>query len=258
MCIITTHAIFISSTIKENIMNTDSKLKRYIVLLDKAPFVLFLESTDYLPDADCFVPPLKTFNLSLTDVLTIVPIKPEQDLRKIISATNKLSDPLAYNIIDKLANSIGYSQGVYFHVEPCFKSAKWQEHVEWQNVDTKPEPTDYFTIVVSKFIHELSINTMSDEEDCDGVIHLESLDPSVPFPQALLKECVIDIHDIIIQMSANRITADKTKSKYLSVIQTGHLSVTQTGHDSFNYINLRQIEKDLKDTLATFNIAVEE
>ena len=239
-------------------MNTDSKLKRYIVLLDKAPFVLFLESTDNLPDADCFVPPLKTFNLSLADVLTIVPIKPEQDLRKIISATNGLSDPLAYNIIDKLANSIGYSQGVYFHVEPCFKSAKWQEHVEWQNVDTKPEPTDYFTIVVSKFIHELSINTMSDEEDCDGVIHLESLDPSVPFPQALLKECVIDIHDIIIQMSANRITADKTKSKYLSVIQTGHLSVTQTGHDSFNYINLRQIEKDLKDTLATFNIAVEE
>ena len=27
-------------------MNTDSKLKRYIVLLDKAPFVLFLESAN--------------------------------------------------------------------------------------------------------------------------------------------------------------------------------------------------------------------
>ena len=252
MCIITTHAIFISSP-KQNIMNTDSKLKRYIVLLDKAPFVLFLESAEDI--LDYFVPALKTFNLSFTDVITITQIQPEQDLRKIISATNVLSDPLAYNIIDKLANSIGYSQGVYFHVEPCFKSAKWQEHVEWQNV---PEPTDYFTIVVSKFTHELSINTMSNEEDCDGVIHLESLDPSVPFPQALLKECVIEIHDIIIQMSANRITADKTKSKYLSVIQIGHLSVTQTGHDSFNYINLRQIEKDLKDTLATFNIAVEE
>ena len=254
MCIITTHAIFISSP-KQNIMNTDSKLKRYIVLLDKAPFVLFLESAKDIHD---FVPTLKTFNLSFTDVITITQIKPDQDLRKIISATNGLSDPLAYNIIDKLANSIGYSQGVYFHVEPCFKSAKWQEHVEWQNVANVPEPTDYFTIVVSKFIHELSINTMSDEEDCDGVIHIESLDPSVPFPQALLKECVIDIHDIIIQMSANRTTADKTKSKYLSVIQIGHLSVTQTGHDSFNYINLRQIEKDLKDTLATFNIAVEE
>ena len=228
-------------------MNPDSKLKRYIVLLDKAPFVLFLESANVI---HYFAPTLKTFNLSFTDVLTITQIKPEQDLRKIISATNGLSEPLAYNIIDALANSIGYSLGVYFHVEPCFKSAKWQEHTEWQNVDNAPEPTDYFTIVVSKFIHELSINTMLDEEDCDGVIHLESLDPSVPFPQALLKECVIEIHDIIIQMSANRITANKTKSKYLSVIQTGH--------DSFNYINLRQIEKDLKDTLATFNIAVEE
>ena len=239
-------------------MNTDSKLKRYIVLLDKAPFVLFLESAkDILHAADYFVPTLKTFNSSFTDVITITQIKPDQDLRKIILDTNGLSDSLAYNIIDKLANSIGYSQGVYFHVEPCFKSAKWQEHVEWQNVDNAPEPTDYFTIVVSKFIHELSINTMSDEEDCDGVIHLESLDPSVPFPQALLKECVIEIHDIIIQMSANRIAADKTKSKYLSVIQTGHLSVMQTGHDSFNYINLRQIEKDLKDILATFNIVAE-
>ena len=231
-------------------MNTDSKLKRYIILLDKAPFVLFLESAKDIPNAGYFVSTVKTFNLSFTDVITITQIKPEQDLRKIISATNGLSDPLAYNIIDKLSNSIGYSQGVYFHVEPCFKSAKWQEHVVWQNVDNAPEPTNYFTIVVSKFIHELSINTMPDEENCDGVIHLESLDPSVPFPQALLKECVIEIHDIIIQMSANRITADKTKSKYLSVIQTGH--------DSFNYINLRQIEKDLKDTLATFNIAVEE
>ena len=224
-------------------MNTDSKLKRYIVLLDKAPFVLFLESAN---DIHYFAPTLKTFNLSLTDVVTITQIKPEQDLRKIISATNGLSDPLAYNIIDKLANSIGYSLGVYFHVEPCFKSAKWQEHVVWQNA---PEPTAYFTIVVSKFIHELSINTMLDEENCDGVIHLESLDPSVPFPQALLKECVIEIHDIIIQMSVNRITADKTKSKYLSVIQTGH--------DSFNYINLRQIEKDLKNMLTTFDIVVE-
>ena len=236
-------------------MNTDSKLKRYIVLLDKAPFVLFLESAN---DIHYFAPILKTFNLSFTDVLTITQIKPEQDLRKIISATNGLSDPLAYNIIDKLANSIGYSQGVYFHVEPCFKSAKWQEHVEWQNVDAKPKPTDYFTIVVSKFIHELSINTMLDVEDCDGVIHLESLDPSVPFPQALLKECVIEIHDIIIQMSVNRITADKTKSKYLSVVQTGHLSVTQTGHDSFNYINLRQIEKDLTAVLTAANITIEE
>ena len=59
-------------------------------------------------------------------------------------------------------------------------------------------------------------------------------------------------------MSVNRITADKTKSKYLSVIQTGHLSVTQTGHDSFNYINLRQIEKDLTAVLTAANITIEE
>ena len=229
-------------------MNTDSKLKRYIVLLDKAPFVLFLESAKDIPNTGYFVPALKTFNLSFTDVITITQIKPEQDLRKIISATNTLEDPLAYNIIEALATNTSLSNGRFFP-KHYFTANDWQQCVEWQNVDSAPEPTNYFTIVVSKFIHELSINTMSDEENCDGVIHIESLDPSVPFPQALLKECVIEIHDIIIQMSANRITADKTKSKYLSV--------TQTGHDSFNYINLRQIEKDLKDTLATFNIAVE-
>ncbi len=248
MCIITTHAIFISSP-KQNIMNTDSKLKRYIVLLDKAPFVLFLESVNCLHHSDYFVPALKTFNLSFTDVLITVQIKPDQDLRKIISATNGLSEPLAYNIIEALATNTSLSNGRFFP-KHYFTANDWQQCVEWQNVDNEPEPTDYFTIVVSKFMHELSINTMLDEENCDGVIHLENLDPSVPFPQALLKECVIEIHDIIIQMSANRITADKTKSKYLSVIQTGH--------DSFNYINLRQIEKDLKNILVTFNIAVEE
>ena len=84
MCIITTHAIFISSTIKQNIMNTDSKLKRYIVLLDKAPFVLFLESANYLPHADHLIPALKAFNLSFTDVLTTAPVKPKQNLKKII------------------------------------------------------------------------------------------------------------------------------------------------------------------------------
>ena len=248
MCIITTHAIFISSP-KQNIMNTDSKLKRYIVLLDKAPFVLFLESAN---DIHYFAPTLKTFNLSLTDVITITQIKPEQDLRKIISATNGLSDSLAYNIIDKLANSIGYSQGVYFHVEPCFKSAKWQEHVEWQNVDNNPEPIKDVVIAVCKLTHDLRI--FNDEKpanlDCDGQIVLACLDRNAQFPKALLKECAMEVYDIIIQMSANRITADKTKSKYLSVIQTGH--------DSFNYINLRQIEKDLKEILAASNIPIEE
>ena len=227
-------------------MNTDSKLKRYIVLLDKAPFVLFLESA-----ADYFVPTLKTFNLYFTDVITITQLKPDQDLRKIISATNGLSDPLAYNIIDKLANSIGYSLGVYFHVEPCFKSAKWQEHVEWQNVDNAPETAKDVVIAVCELTHDLRIFNSEKPVnlDCDGQIVLACLDRSAPFPQALLKECAMEVYDIIVQMSVGRVTADKTKSKYLSVMQTGH--------ETFNYINLRQIEKDLKDTLATFNIVVE-
>ena len=237
-------------------MNTDSKLKRYIVLLDKAPFVLFLESTDYLPNADCFVPPLKPFNLFFTDVLRIVPIKPEQDLRKIILTTIGLPDQLAYDIIDALANSIGYSQGVYFHVEPCFKSAKWQDHVVWQNVDAKPEPApvNHFTINIDRLTHELSIigdaYTVLEEKVYEGVIHIESLDTKVPFPQALLKECTMEVYDIIVQTSVSRAVSDKTKSKYLLVMQTGQ--------ETFNYINLRQIEKDLTATIKKANFTIEE
>ena len=229
-------------------MNTDSKLKRFVVILDKAPFVLFLESAN---DIHYFVPALKTFNLSLTDVITITQIKPEQDLRKIISATSGLSDPLAYNIIDKLSNSIGYSQGVYFHVEPCFKSAKWQEHVEWQNVDVKPETTKDVVIAVCKLTHDLRIFNSEKPVnlDCDGQIVLACLDRSAPFPQALLKECAMEVYDIIVQMSVDRVTVNKIKSKYLFTMYAGH--------GTFNYINLRQIEKDLKDILDTFNIVVE-
>ena len=230
-------------------MNTDSKLKRYVVLLDKAPFVLFLENAN---DIHYFAPTLKTFNLSFKDVIRITRIKPEQDLRKIISATNGLSDPLAHNIIDALANSIGYSQGVYFHVEPCFKSAKWQEHVVWQNVDAKPEPAKDVVIAVCELTHDLRIFNSEKpvDLDCDGQIVLTCLDSSAPFPQALLKECAMEVYDIIVQTSASRAVSDKTKSKYLSVMQTGQ--------ETFNYINLRQIEKDLKDTLAAFNIVVED
>ena len=237
-------------------MNTDSKLKRFVVLLDKAPFVLFLESANDIPHADYFVPTLKTFNLSLTDVITITQIKPDQDLRKIISATNGLSDSLAYNIIDKLANSIGYSQGVYFHVEPCFKSANWQEHVEWQNVDNAPEPApvNRFTITIDILTHELSItddaNTALKEKVYEGVIHIESLDTKVPFPQALLKECTMDVYDIIVQTSVSRAVSDKAKSKYLLVMQTGQ--------ETFNYINLRQIEKDLTAAVKKANFTIEE
>ena len=251
MCIITTHAIFISSP-KQNIMNTDSKLKRFVILLGRAPYILFIESADPID-----VNPLLR-SIGLSDVVTTVPLEIHEQTHLLTVFTlidKKLPDPIAHKAIDALTSAImGESPTGLFSIRqssvaPYIVSNEWQRNVKWQNVDSAPEPTNYFTIVVSKFIHELSINTMSDEENCDGVIHIESLDPSVPFPQALLKECVIEIHDIIIQMSANRITADKTKSKYLSV--------TQTGHDSFNYINLRQIEKDLKDTLATFNIAVE-
>ena len=234
-------------------MNTDSKpLKRYIVLLDKAPFVLFLESVNCLHHSDYFVPALKTFNLSFTDVLITVQIKPDQDLRKIIFATNGLSDPLAYNIIDALANSIGYSLGGYFHVEPCFKSAKWQEYVEWQSVGNKPEPTKDVVIAICKLTHDLRI--FNGEKpvnlDCDGEIVLNCLDRSAPFPQALLKECAMEVYDTISQTSISRSVSDKTKSNYLLVMQTGH--------ETFNYINLRQIEKDLKEALTAFDIPIEE
>ena len=255
MCIITTHAVFISSP-KQNIMNTDSKLKRFVVLLGKAPFVLFLESAKDIPNTGYFVPTLKTFNLSFTDVITITQVKPEQDLRKIISATNGLSDSLAYNIIDALANSIGYSLGVYFPVEPCFKSAKWQEHVEWQNVDNEPEPApvNRFTITIDRLTHELSItgdaNTVLKEKVYEGVIHIESLDTKVPFPQALLKECTMEVYDIIVQTSISRAVSDKMKSKYLLVMQTGQ--------ETFNYISLRQIEKDLTATIKKANFTIEE
>lgn len=249
MCIITTHAIFISSP-KQNIMNTDSKLKRFVVLLDKAPFVLFLESANYLPHADHLIPALKAFNLSFTDVLTTAPIKPEQDLRKIISATNTLEDPLAYNIIEALATNTSLSNGRFFP-KHYFTANDWQQCVEWHNVDNEPEPTKDIVIVVCKLTHDLRI--FNGEKpvnlDCEGQIVLACLDRSAPFPQALLKECVMEIYDTITLTSIGRAVSDKAKSKYLLVMQTGH--------ETFNYINLRQIEKDLTAVLATFNIAVE-
>lgn len=245
MCIITTHAIFISSP-KQNIMNIDSKLKRYVVLLNKAPFVLFLESTKYIPKSA-----LKTFNLSFADTLTVLTIKPDQDLRKIISATNALEDPLAYNIIEALATNTSLSNGRFFP-KHYFTANDWQQCVEWQNVDTKPEPTKDVVIVVCKLTHDLRI--FNGEKpvnlDCDGEIVLNCLDRSVPFPQALLKECVMEIYDTIILTSVRRAVSDKMKSKYLLVMQTGH--------ETFNYISLRLIENDLIAVLAAFNIVIEE
>ena len=224
-------------------MNTDSKLKRFVVLLGKAPFVLFLESTKY-------VPTLKTFNLSFTDTLTTMAIKPDQDLRKIISATNGLSDPLAYNIIEALATNTSLSNGRFFP-KHYFTANDWQQCVEWQNVDSAPETAKDVVIAVCELTHDLRIFNSEKPVnlDCDGQIVLACLDRSAPFPQALLKECAMEVYDIIVQMSIGRAVSDKTKSKYLSVMQTGQ--------ETFNYINLRQIEKDLKDILATFNIVAE-
>ena len=231
-------------------MNTDSKLKRYIVLLNKAPFVLFLESTKYIPHPEHLIPVLKIFNLSFTNVLTTAPIQPDQDLRKIISATNALEEPLAYNIIEALATNTSLSNGRFFP-KHYFTANDWQQCVEWQNVDSAPETVKDVVIAVCKLTHDLRIFNSEKPVnlDCDGQIVLACLDRSAPFPQALLKECTMEVYDIIVQMSVGRATADKIKSKYLSAMHTGH--------ETFNYINLRQIEKDLKDILATFNIVAE-
>ena len=228
-------------------MNTDSKLKRFVVILDKAPFVLFLESAN---DIHYFVPALKTFNLSLTDVITITQIKPEQDLRKIISATSGLSDPLAYDIIDALATNTSLSNGRFFP-KHYFTANDWQQCVEWQNVDSAPETAKDVVIAVCELTHDLRIFNSEKPVnlDCDGQIVLACLDRSAPFPQALLKECAMEVYDIIVQMSVDRVTVNKIKSKYLFTMYAGH--------GTFNYINLRQIEKDLKDILDTFNIVVE-
>ena len=227
-------------------MNTDSKLKRFVVLLDKAPFVLFLESTKYIPKSA-----LKTFNLSFTDTITTMAIKPDQDLREIISATNGLPDPLAYNIIEALATNTSLSNGRFFP-KHYFTANDWQQCVEWQNVDNEPEPTKDVVIAVCKFTHDLRIFNSEKPVnlDCDGQIVLACLDRSAPFPQALLKECTMEVYDIIVQMSVGRAVSDKTKSKYLSVMQTGH--------ETFNYISLRLIENDLTAALAAFNTVTEE
>ena len=218
-------------------MNTDSKLKRFIVLLDKAPFILFLERETY--------PSVKD-NL---DVVSTISILEETKLTKVFSVINILPDPLAYSITDALANA--FSTAYAFPI-PYFTSAIWQEHIDWKNVDTKPEPTKDVVIVVCKLTHDLRI--FNGEKpvnlDCDGEIVLNCLDSSVPFPLALLKECIMEIYDIIVIMSIDRITVDKTKSKYLSVMQTWH--------DTFNWVNLRHIEKDLRSILKAFGIKIEE
>lgn len=230
-------------------MNT----KRFVTLLNKSPYVLFTEvDYDKIPENILLIIP-KKFNISAKDTIETKLIMPGADIRGIIKATTKLPDPLAYNIIDALANV--FSTAYAFPV-PYFTSAIWQEHIDWQNEDTKPEsaPVNSFIITVAKFTHELSItgdaNTVLKEKVYEGVIHLESLDTKVPFPQALLKECTMEVYDIIVQTSVSRVVGDKTKSKYLSIMQTGH--------DTFSWVNLAKIEKDLTDIIKEAGITIEE
>lgn len=234
-------------------MNSDSKpLKRYIVLLDKAPFILFLESAKYLPGVDHIMPVLKNFNLSVTDTLVTVTIKPEEDLRGMISRTNTLPDPLAYNIIEALSDALPQPSGNF--PKTCFTSADWQRFIKWQNVDDKPTPAKQFAITVDKFTHKLHMidagYVLDNGEDFEAVIHIDSVDVNAPFSKSLLKECVIEIHNIIVNMIKGRTFDCITQSKYVSVMQTGH--------NTFNWVNLKKLEKDLKSSIEAFGITVEE
>lgn len=234
-------------------MNTDSNTKRWIVLLDKAPFILFLESVNYLPHADYIIPALKRFNLSFADAYQTINVEANQDLRKIISATNKLPDSNAYSIIDALSDALPQPGGS-FPVRSCFTSPLWQNYIKWQNVDIKPTPEHQFTITVDRHTHDLHLIYSNDLKSytnpLDGTIELSSVNINVPFPKALLKECVIDIHEIIKIMSMNRQPEVIAKSKYMSVMHTGI--------NIFNWTNLKAIERDLIAAIKSANITIEE
>lgn len=228
-------------------MNTNSKLNRYIILLQKAPFILFIESAV----SSISHPLLDVVGLSEGGLFKTIEITEKSDLRKVISATFSSPDYIAYNIIEALADALP-NNAMYFPVH-FFTKNDWQNYIEWKNVDTKPESQYDFTITVDKFTHNLHIvysDYTPSNGNYDGVIHLRSLDPSVSFPLALLKECVINIHDIIVQASIGRTLTVMTESKYLSVMQTGH--------DSFNYINMKKVEKDLIAVLTEASIKTEE
>lgn len=231
-------------------MNSDSKPNRCVVLLNKAPFILFIESTNCLLSVEYLLTALEVFNLSFADTLTTIHVKPDQDLRKIISATNTLDDPLAYNIIEALATAL---TGPH-HRMGYLISNKWQEDVSWQNVDIKPAPLESFTITINKFTHKLSIeddvNTVIEEDDYEGVIHLDRADPTVPLPLRLLKECVIDIHNIVAEGAIGRTFTSIAGSKYISVLQIGY--------DTFYYVNMKKLEKELRAVLEAAGITIEE
>jgi hypothetical protein len=223
-------------------MNTDSKLNRYIILLQKTPFILFVERHGY----DIVYTQLNKLGVAPGNFFKTIEIKKDTDLVVVITATTKLPDPLAYRIIEALVDTL--HETPYLDIE---SSCDWQEYVKWQNIDAKPAPQNSFTIAVDKFTHKLSVvNTVVDENDYDGVINLHSLDPSIPFPQALLKECVIDTYDIIAKMAVGRTFTSLTSSKYLSVMQTGY--------DTFYYINMKKLEKDMRAVLEEAGITIEQ
>lgn len=227
-------------------MNT----KRFVTLLNKAPYVLFTEvDYDKIPE-NILIVIQKKFNLSNKDCIETMLIKPESSLRGIIKSTTKLADPLAYNIIEALVDAL--RETPYLDIEA---NCDWQDYIEWQNVDTKPEPTTHeYTVTVDRITHELntiySKNLESSTRAYDGGVNLSSVDLSVPFPKALLKECVADIYEIIKVMSMNREPSTIAKSKYMSVVQTGH--------ETFNWCNLKKIEKDLIAVLKSNNIIIEQ
>lgn len=231
-------------------MNTNSKLNRYIILLQKAPFILFIESIA----SNISHPALDGLGVSEGEYFRAIKIDEDSHLRSVITATNGLPDPLSYNIIEALANALSTVHAFPF---PYFTSAIWQEHIEWQNIDAKPEPvtvTHDYTIIIDKYTHELLI-TSGDDFDArsklrEGVVLLSCIDISVPFPQALLKECILEIHTIIMNASIGR------QQIYLS--RSAYLSVVQTGYDTFHWINLKKLEKGLIAVIKEAGITIEE
>lgn len=227
-------------------MNTDSKLRRFIVLLDKAPFIIFVESPDYISIS----PLLRSMGFSNEDAIVHFQIYEQTPLLRVFAAINNRPDPIAYSIIEALADALPKNT-LYFPVH-FFTKSDWQNYIEWQNVDNKPEPTKDVVIAVCKLTHDLRIfnGKKPVNLDCDGEIVLNCLDRSAPFPQALLKECTMEIHDSIIRTSIGRGVSDKSRSKYISAMQTGH--------DSLSWVNLRQIEKNLTILIKEFGITIEE
>lgn len=233
-------------------MNTDSKpLKRYVTLLNKAPFILFMETKDFPIGSDNLKRILSSISLSMKDVERSIKVEVDSTVQKILYYTNELPDTIAYHIADALATTLPH--GNYFNAQKCFTSANWQKEIKWQNIDIKPAPISHFTITVDKFTHRISIiddvNTPIDEGDYDSIIPISGT-ANIPLPKALLNTCVVHIYENIIGKIKLRTFDSITQSKYVSVMQTGH--------DSFNWVNLKKLEKDLKTAIEAYGVIIEQ